>query len=53
MPSFEQGKFRALIVYIIMIAVLAFVVITGALVFHDRTGERPGQTSPHALDQSQ
>jgi hypothetical protein len=53
MPSFEQGKYRALIVYIVMIAVAACILIAGAMIFRDREAERPGQPSPHALDQSQ
>jgi hypothetical protein len=46
-------KYRALIVYIAMMVVLAFIVAAGALIFRDRTAELPGQPSPHALDQSQ
>jgi hypothetical protein len=53
MQSFGQGKYRALIVYIAMIAVVACILIAGAIAFHDRGKERPGQPSSHALDQSQ
>ncbi|MEF0942423.1 hypothetical protein [Rhizobium sp. BR 362] len=53
MPSLEHGKYSALIVYIVMIAIAACILIAGAITFRERQPERPGQPSPHALDQSQ
>lgn len=53
MPSFEPGKYRALMSNIVMIVVIACILIAGALTFRERDTERPGQPSPHALDQSQ
>ncbi|MEZ2224041.1 hypothetical protein [Rhizobium sp. RCC_161_2] len=53
MPSFEPGKYCALIIYIVMIVVIACILVAGVLTFRERATERPGQPSPHALDQSQ
>ncbi|MBB5577913.1 hypothetical protein GGD50_006569 [Rhizobium paranaense] len=58
MPVFERGKYGALAAYIvlaILVPAILFgcVLIAGAIVFHRHNVQRPGQTSPHALDQSQ
>ncbi|TWB48442.1 hypothetical protein FBZ98_10860 [Rhizobium sp. ERR 922] len=53
MAVFEKGKFGALIAYIILAVLIGCVLVAGALFFHRHEPQRPGQPSPHALDQSQ
>jgi len=40
-------------VSIVTAAILAFIIVAGVIISRDRSGERPGTPSPHALDQSQ
>ena len=53
MPLSQRGKHRVLISYIVAIALAACIVIAGVIAFRERAPLRPGQPSPHALDQSQ
>ncbi|MDK4718596.1 hypothetical protein PH552_04450 [Rhizobium sp. CNPSo 3968] len=53
MPATENRKYSALIVYIILIVVVGCVLIIGSIALYRGDAERPGQTSPHALDQTQ
>ncbi|MDK4702211.1 MULTISPECIES: hypothetical protein [unclassified Rhizobium] len=53
MPVFEKGKYGALIAYILLAVLIGCVLVAGALFFYHREPQRPGQPSPHALDQSQ
>lgn len=53
MPASDNGKYNALIVYIILIVVVACVLIIGGIAFYHGEAQRPGQPSPHALDQTQ
>ncbi|MBB3569194.1 hypothetical protein FHX05_003322 [Rhizobium sp. BK491] len=53
MPASDNGKYNALTVYVILIVVVACALVIGGIAFYDGEPQRPGQTSPHALDQTQ
>ncbi len=53
MPASDTGKYKALMVYIVLILVVACVLTIGGIAFYHGGPQRPGQPSPHALDQTQ
>lgn len=53
MPASDTGKYKALMVYIVLILVVACVLTIGGIAFYRGEPQRPGQPSPHALDQTQ